>query len=211
VAYAHSKGIIHRDLKCDNVILGDYGEVVAIDWGLAKQYGRGEVAAEAVDLDTIRPAETVAGHILGTPAYMAPEQAAGESAVIGPATDVYGLSAILYEILCGQPPFTGASTIEVLKQVQFAAPVRPSEIAPGIPATLEQICLTGLAKLPAERHASAEQLAKAVGRPGVDGTARLRAWRAPRPAVPGAHSRRQPPGGGTKPGGGPGGAEGHHV
>jgi len=162
VAYAHSKGIIHRDLKCENVILGAYGEVVVIDWGLAKQYGRGEVAAEAVDLDATRPAETVAGHILGTPAYMAPEQAAGEIDTIGPATDVYGLSAILYEILCGQPPFTGTSTIEVLKQVQQAKPVRPSEVAPGIPAALEQICLTGLAKLPGERHASAEHLARAV-------------------------------------------------
>jgi PAS domain S-box-containing protein len=162
VAYAHSKGIIHRDLKCANVILGDYGEVVVIDWGLAKQYGRSEVAVEAVDLDAIRPAETMAGHILGTPAYMAPEQAAGESDAIGPATDVYGLSAILYEILCGQPPFTGTSTIEVLKQVKSSIPVRPSEVVPGIPAALEQICLTGLAKLPSERHASAEQLSKAV-------------------------------------------------
>ncbi len=162
VAYAHSKGIIHRDLKCENVILGDYGEVVVIDWGLAKQYGRGEVAAEAVDLDAIRPAETVVGQILGTPAYMAPEQAAGETDAIGPAADVYGLSAILYEILCGQPPFIGTSTIEVLKQVKSSAPVRPSEVAPGIPAALEQICLKGLAKLPGERHASAEQLARAV-------------------------------------------------
>lgn len=162
VAYAHSKGIIHRDLKCDNVVLGDYGEVVVIDWGLAKQFGRGELAAETVDLDAIRPAETVAGQILGTPAYMAPEQAAGDSDAVGPATDVYGLSAILYEILCGQPPFTGASTIDVLKQVKSSTPVRPSEVAPGIPAALEQISLKGLAKAPGERHASAEQLAMAV-------------------------------------------------
>ena len=144
------------------MILGDYGEVVVIDWGLAKQYGCGEVAAEAVDLEAIRPAETVAGHILGTPAYMAPEQAAGMSDAISPATDVYGLSAILYEILGGQPPFTGTSTVEVLKQVQFATPERPSEVVPGIPAALEQICLTGLAKVPSERYASAVQLAKAV-------------------------------------------------
>lgn len=162
VAYAHSKGIIHRDLKCENVILGDYGEVVVIDWGLAKQYGRVEVVAEDVDLEAVRPAETVAGHILGTPAYMAPEQAAGETDAIGPATDVYGLSAILYEILCGQPPFTGTSTIEVLKQVRSATPAKPSEVAPGIPAALEQICLTGLAKAPGERHASADRLAKVV-------------------------------------------------
>lgn len=162
VAYAHSKGIIHRDLKCENVVLGDYGEVVVIDWGLAKQHGRGELASEVVDLDEIRPATTIAGQILGTPAYMAPEQAAGANDAIGPSTDVYGLSAILYEILCGQPPFTGTSTIEVLKQVQVATPLRPSEIATGIPPALEEICMTGLAKLPVERHASAEQLAGAV-------------------------------------------------
>jgi PAS domain S-box-containing protein len=93
---------------------------------------------------------------------MAPEQAAGENDAIGPAADVYGLSAILYEILCGRPPFTGSNTIDVLEQVKSSAPVRPSEVAPNIPAALEYICLKGLAKLPGERHASAEQLADAV-------------------------------------------------
>lgn len=162
VAYAHSKGIIHRDLKCENVILGDFGEVVVVDWGLAKQFGREEAATEAVDLGAGRPAQTTAGHILGTPAYMAPEQAAGDGGAIGPLSDVYGLSAILYEILCGRPPFSGDSTIEVLKQVQQSAPAPPSEAAVGVPAELEAICLKGLAKSPSERHASAEALALAV-------------------------------------------------
>jgi serine/threonine-protein kinase len=136
--------------------------VVVIDCGLAKQFGRAEVAAEQVDLDAVRPVETIAGQILGTPAYMAPEQAAGESEAVGPAADIYGLSAILYEILSGQPPFTGTSTIEVLMQVRSETPVPPSELAPGLPAALEQICLKGLAKAPSDRHASAEQLAGAV-------------------------------------------------
>ncbi len=162
VAYAHSKGIIHRDLKCENVILGDYGEVVVIDWGLAKQHDRSDVVTDPVDLRSVQPAETVAGQILGTPAYMAPEQAAGDSDAVGPSADVYGLSAILYEILCGRPPFAGTSTIEVLEQVKCASPAPPSELVPGVPPALEQICLKGLQKSPSDRHASAEQLGQAV-------------------------------------------------
>ncbi|VTR93501.1 serine threonine-protein kinase : Putative PAS/PAC sensor protein OS=Planctomyces brasiliensis (strain ATCC 49424 / DSM 5305 / JCM 21570 / NBRC 103401 / IFAM 1448) GN=Plabr_4306 PE=4 SV=1: Pkinase: PAS_4: PAS_9 [Gemmata massiliana] len=162
VAYAHSRGIIHRDIKPGNVLLGDYGEVIVIDWGLAKQFGRAEVTAEAVNLDAVPQNETVAGQILGTPAYMSPEQAAGESDAVGPPADVYGLSAMLYEILCGRPPFTGANTVEVLKQVRSSAPLPPSEITPNVPTALEEICLKGLAKVPSERHASAEHLARAV-------------------------------------------------
>lgn len=164
VAYAHSKGIVHRDLKCDNVILGDYGEVVVIDWGLAKEVGSYEVAqAEESDPETsFNPAATMAGHILGTPAYMAPEQASGRLDLIGPATDIYGLCAILYEILCGQPPFLGNNAVEVLQKVQHDYPLAPSEIVAGIPEPLEAICLTGLAKSQAQRHASADSLAKAV-------------------------------------------------
>lgn len=166
VAYAHSKGIIHRDLKCDNVILGDYGEVVVIDWGMAKEIGGDEVAqaegTEPAQLVSAHPAATLAGHILGTPAYMAPEQAAGRLDLIGPATDVYGLCAILYEILCGQPPFSGDNTLEVLRKVERQDPLRPSKVIPGVPEALEQICLKGLAKSPTQRHPSAEGLARAV-------------------------------------------------
>lgn len=166
IAYAHSNGIIHRDLKCENVILGDYGEVIVIDWGLAKELnseeGREAEAADQHDLDSASAIATQAGHVLGTPSYMAPEQAAGRSELVGPKTDVYGLCAILYEILCGQPPFVGSNVLEVMQRVQFATPIPPSELVAGIPETLEQICLQGLAKSPADRHASAEGLAKAV-------------------------------------------------
>ena len=164
VAYAHSKGIVHRDLKCDNVILGDYGEVVVIDWGLAKELGSYETlpAQGEPDEPAANPAATLAGHILGTPTYMAPEQAAGQLDLIGPATDVYGLCAILHEILCGQPPFVGRTILEVLRKVQYEEPRPPSELAPGVPEALEKICLKGLAKSPAERHTSAERLGKAV-------------------------------------------------
>jgi PAS domain S-box-containing protein len=166
VAYAHSKGIVHRDLKCDNVILGDYGEVVVIDWGLAKEVGSYEVAGagghDPEQYASANPAATLAGHILGSPAYMAPEQAAGLIDMIGPRTDVYGLCAILYEILSGQPPFMGRNALEVLTKVADVPPERPSDLAPGIPEALEQICLKGLEKLPSRRHASADSLAQAV-------------------------------------------------
>jgi len=165
VAYAHSKGVVHRDLKCDNVLLGDYGEVVVIDWGLAKEVG-GDVtpaagAAEA-DLASAHPAATLAGHILGTPAYMAPEQAAGRLDRTGFPTDVYGLCAILYEILTGQPPFLGGNALEVLRRVEHEPPTPPGAVVPGVPEALERICLKGLAKSPDDRHPSADSLARAV-------------------------------------------------
>ena len=166
VAYAHSKGIVHRDLKCDNVILGNYGEVMVIDWGLAKEVGGSEldhaIEAESPAQDLSNPLATQAGHILGSPAYMAPEQASGLANQIGPKTDVYGLCAILYEILCGRPPFVGTQTDEVLAQVKQVPPLPPSNFTPGIPDALERICMQGLAKAPADRPESAESLAQSI-------------------------------------------------
>src|SRR5205823_877583 len=115
LAYAHSRGVIHRDLKGLNVVLGDYGEVIVLDWGLAKVLGRQggtEPAGQPNPLPPIQTElggkreETMAGQVFGTPAYMAPEQAAGLVELLNSSTDVYGLGAILYEILTGQAPFT---------------------------------------------------------------------------------------------------------
>jgi len=166
IAYAHSKGIIHRDLKGENVILGDFGEVVVIDWGLAKELGTYEIShAEDSDLQSMEgttPMTTIAGHVLGTPSYMAPEQAAGRMDLISPATDIYGLSAILYEILTGAPPFRGSGAWEVLQKVIHDPPQPPSEIVSNIPETLEAICLKGLEKNPGNRYLSADSLAASV-------------------------------------------------
>src|SRR5882672_12644867 len=152
IAYAHSRGVLHRDLKGDNVILGDFGEVIVLDWGLAKLLGQPE--AKETDLSPTPPdypqdpGLTVQGEIVGTPAYMAPEQADGRLDQIDHRTDIYGLGAILYEILTGQPPFTGSNTMEVLQKAIRGNPARPQELWAEVPAGLEEICLKAMAKEP---------------------------------------------------------------
>src|SRR5262249_22870777 len=112
IEYAHSRGVLHRDIKPGNVIVGKHGETLVVDWGLAKAQGRGE----AVEPSEERPlvpssasgtAETLPGSALGTPAYMSPEQARGDLDALGPWSDVYGLGATLYYLLTGRPPFEG--------------------------------------------------------------------------------------------------------
>ena len=192
VAFAHARGIVHRDLKSDNVILGDYGEVIVLDWGLAKRIGeavedqapeaaRSDVPGTATEAAEREPGEsdsrastsasrrvdpylTLQGELLGTPAYMAPEQALGHIDQIDERTDVYGLAAILYEILTGQPPFRGRELSAVIDAVVGTPPVPPSERVPGIPAALERLCLHGLAKRVDDRPESAASLAAEVRR-----------------------------------------------
>ncbi|MBV9122673.1 MAG: serine/threonine protein kinase, partial [Planctomycetes bacterium] len=167
VAYAHSRGVIHRDLKGQNVVLGDFGEVIVLDWGLAKVLGSAEdqaVAAPLAQGPQDHAGLTLQGAVLGTPSYMAPEQAEGRLDALDQRTDVYGLGAILYEILTGQPPFTGPDTLEVLKMVVRAAPVPPRQRMPQAPAALEAVCLKALAKKPEERFGSARELAQEVQR-----------------------------------------------
>jgi PAS domain S-box-containing protein len=164
VAYAHSRGVIHRDLKGQNVVLGDFGEVVVLDWGLAKLVGRPAGAAEeaSVIVDGGDSGFTVQGQALGTPAYMAPEQSSGSLGLIDQRSDVYGLGAMLYEILTGAPPFSGASTDEVLRKVREEEPVPPRSVWPGVPPALEALCLRALSKAPADRPATAGELAQEV-------------------------------------------------
>jgi PAS domain S-box-containing protein len=167
IAYAHSRGVIHRDLKGQNVVLGNFGEVVVLDWGLAKVIGAGEEERldMAVHLDHQEPGDselTVAGQTLGTPAYMAPEQAAGSLDQINVQTDVYGLGAILYEILTGRPPFCGSDTRDVLRKVQEEAPIPPRDVWSDVPSALEAVCLRALSKRPADRYTSASEVASQV-------------------------------------------------
>jgi tetratricopeptide (TPR) repeat protein len=188
-AYAHSRGVIHRDLKPQNVVLGDFGEVIVLDWGLAKLVGRPEEAAafSSVAVDAVEGhAATMPGQVLGTPSYMPPEQA--EGATVNHLSDVYGLGAILYEILTGRPPFEGSETRELLRRVVVEAPDPHRDVVPGTPRALEAVCLMSLAKKPAGRYGSAAELADEVRRFLADEP--VRAYREPAGARAGRWMRR---------------------
>jgi serine/threonine-protein kinase len=163
-AYAHSKGVVHRDLKPANVMLGDFGETLVMDWGLAAVKGEagpparkgGRSVASADD----RPV-TEDGEILGTPAYMAPEQAQGRRDEIDERTDVYALGAILYEILTGRPPFEGRNATEIIRKVA-QSPLMPPSARASVPPELEAICVRAMGRRKEERYASAAELAADV-------------------------------------------------
>jgi WD40 repeat protein/tRNA A-37 threonylcarbamoyl transferase component Bud32/Flp pilus assembly protein TadD len=151
VAYAHGHGIIHRDLKPGNILLDKDGNPKVSDFGLAKK-----VAGDSH--------LTVAGQIVGTPAYMAPEQAAGQTEEVGPAADIYAVGAILYCLLTGRPPFDSVDMLETLRQVKVQEPVPPSRRNPAVKRDLETICLKCLQKDPHKRYASASVVAEDLGR-----------------------------------------------
>lgn len=169
ISYAHSRGILHRDLKGDNIVVGEYGEVVVIDWGLAKRLGEleedGESSSEtmaSIDLRHADALQTMHGEAVGTPAFMSPEQATGSTEDYDERTDVYGLAAILYEILAGVPPFVGKDVTSILLAVCTAPPNPPRLLNPSIPPELQIICLKGLSKDQADRQQSAAELAASV-------------------------------------------------
>jgi WD40 repeat protein/tRNA A-37 threonylcarbamoyl transferase component Bud32 len=150
VQAAHDKSVLHRDLKPANVLLAEDGSPRISDFGLAKK--------------TDEAGQTTAGAILGTPSYMAPEQARGRNQAVGPAADVYALGAILYECLTGRPPFQAATALETLAQVASQDPVPPTRLQPGVPRDLETICLKCLHKEPGKRYARAADLAEDLRR-----------------------------------------------
>lgn len=167
IAYAHSRGVIHRDLKGQNVVLGDFGEVMVLDWGLAKVIGQGDKPIPEGELPGVKPFghdPTMQGQVLGTPGYMPPEQAGGQLERVNERSDVYGLGAILYDILTNRPPFVGENTNDVLHRVIHENPVPPRQANPQAPAALEAICLKSIAKQPENRYASPSELADDIKR-----------------------------------------------
>ena len=146
MAFAHERGIIHRDLKPANVLLTADALPKITDFGLAKR----------LESDA---GQTKSGTLMGTPNYMAPEQARGDVREVGPLADVYALGVILYEMLTGRTPFLGASILDTLQQVRNQEPVPPSRLQPKVPRDLETICLKCLEKEPAKRYVTAEALA----------------------------------------------------
>jgi serine/threonine-protein kinase len=150
IEYAHARGVIHRDLKGSNILVGEYGEVIVLDWGLAKR--RDDDAADEPDA------------LLGTPSYMAPEQARRAGEAVDEITDVHGLGAVLYEVLTGRPPFEGKTLDEVLARVVDPDRTPPRVHAPETARALDAICLRALASDRARRYRSARALGEDIQR-----------------------------------------------
>jgi serine/threonine protein kinase/tetratricopeptide (TPR) repeat protein len=169
IDYAHSRGVLHRDIKPGNVIVGKHGETLVVDWGLAKPLGRVEPGSGAgertfVPSSASGSAGTLPGTALGTPAYMSPEQASGEIDRQGPWSDVYSLGSTLFCLLTGKPPYEGDDIGEVLRKVQLGQLAPPRQLDPSIDEALEAVCKKAMSLEPENRYRSCKALADDIER-----------------------------------------------
>jgi eukaryotic-like serine/threonine-protein kinase len=194
-AYAHSRAVLHRDLKPSNIMLGQFGETLVLDWGLAKVIGRAEIneattSMSKLSLQTRSDTDTLTanGDVVGTPAYMSPEQADGRLDDIGLASDVYSLGATLYFLLTARSPFVGEldQVLQAIKQGQFPS---PRSVKPKVPRALDAICRKAMALLPSQRYCSALALAADIERWLADEP--VDAWRDAWPVRAGRWLRRR--------------------
>ncbi len=169
VAYAHERGVIHRDLKPSNVMVGRFGETIVVDWGLAKKVGSDEKRDRSIYSDEggdehavnkmdLSPFSTGMGSVIGTPSYMSPEQAAGDPHTITQASDIYALGVMLYEVLTGHNPFRSEDVGATLSRVKTGEYRPPRALNRSIPGALAAICTHAMARDPAQRYASAQEL-----------------------------------------------------
>ncbi len=172
VAFAHSRGVLHRDVKPSNIMIGQFGETLVLDWGLAKVMAQPEGAddlsyvhvSSSSGSPTSGSSATQDGSVMGSPAYMAPEVAEGRVAEADETTDVYLLGATLYEILTGRPPREGSSNLEMLELARNVSPTMPRKIHPSVARALEAICLKAMSRRMQDRYQTAKELAAEVQR-----------------------------------------------
>jgi serine/threonine protein kinase len=162
--YAHRHGVVHRDPKSANVLLGPDDEVVVADWGLAKLVGREDDPAAVGVNERADVGATHTGTVMGTPAYMAPEQVRGLAQQIDARTDIYVLGAVLFEVLTGRVPYAGQSVMEVLEEVSKGRAPRASSVNPAVPPALDAVCARAMAHTQADRYPSAAELGRDVER-----------------------------------------------
>jgi serine/threonine protein kinase len=162
VGFAHAHGVIHRDLKPDNIMVGSFGEVLVMDWGIARIRGTPLIPASVSATLPAATTDTAPGTVLGTPGYMAPEQAVGDPDLIDARTDIYALGGILYFLLTDRPPLRASG-----RDASIGASLRwqrPRHWAPSISRPLEAICLKALADAPGERYPTVERLSTDIAR-----------------------------------------------
>jgi serine/threonine-protein kinase len=181
IGYAHSRGVLHRDIKPGNIIVGKHGETLVVDWGLAKAVGRVDPGVDTAERTLVPSSasgsvETLPGSALGTPAYMSPEQAQGDIEHLGPRSHVYSLGATLYYLLTGKPPLEG-DIAEMLRAAQRGDVTPPRRHDATIDPALEAVCLQAMAHRPGDRYSSPKALAEDIERWSADEP--VSAWREP--------------------------------